>query len=48
MSIKFNTQGDIQTKKWLDNNGVEKYITETILQNQLLWYCSKVKMLIKY
>jgi single-strand DNA-binding protein len=27
-------QGNIQTRKWLDNSGVEKYITEIVLQNQ--------------
>jgi single-strand DNA-binding protein len=27
-------QGNIQTRKWLDNSGVEKYITEVVLQNQ--------------
>jgi single-strand DNA-binding protein len=27
-------QGNIQTRKWLDNSGTEKYITEVVLQNQ--------------
>jgi single-strand DNA-binding protein len=27
-------QGNIQTRKWLDNSGTEKYITEIVLQNQ--------------
>lgn len=26
-------EGQIQTRKWEDNNGVEKYVTEIVLQN---------------
>ena len=30
---KLYIEGQLQTRKWTDNNGVEKYTTEVILQN---------------
>ena len=30
---KIYIEGQLQTKKWTDNNGIDKYITEIILQN---------------
>ena len=30
---KLYIEGSLQTRKWVDNNGVEKYTTEIILQN---------------
>ncbi len=30
---KLYIEGSLQTRKWTDNNGVEKYTTEIILQN---------------
>lgn len=30
---KLYVEGQLQTRKWTDNNGVDKYITEIILQN---------------
>jgi single-strand DNA-binding protein len=30
---KLYIEGQLQTRKWTDNNGVEKYSTEVILQN---------------
>lgn len=30
---KLYIEGSLQTRKWTDNNGVEKYTTEVILQN---------------
>lgn len=31
---KLYLQGNLQTRKWVDNNGNEKYSTEVVLQNQ--------------
>ena len=31
---KLYLQGNLQTRKWVDNNGHEKYTTEVVLQNQ--------------
>ena len=30
---KLYVEGQLQTRKWTDNNGVEKYTTEVVLQN---------------
>ena len=30
---KLYIEGSLQTRKWVDNNGVEKYTTEIVLQN---------------
>lgn len=30
---KLYIEGSLQTRKWADNNGVEKYTTEVVLQN---------------
>lgn len=30
---KLYLEGSLQTRKWTDNNGVEKYTTEVVLQN---------------
>tara|TARA_S200002703_G_scaffold148154_1_gene144560 strand:- start:1026 stop:1397 length:372 start_codon:yes stop_codon:yes gene_type:complete len=30
---KLYVEGQLQTKKWTDNNGVDKYTTEIVLQN---------------
>jgi single-strand DNA-binding protein len=30
---KLYIEGSLQTRKWTDNNGVEKYTTEIVLQN---------------
>ena len=30
---KLYIEGQLQTRKWTDNNGVEKYTTEIVLQN---------------
>ncbi|MDA9231433.1 single-stranded DNA-binding protein [Rickettsiales bacterium] len=38
---KLYIEGQLQTRKWTDNNGVEKYTTEIILQN----YNSTLQML---
>ncbi len=38
---KLYIEGQLQTRKWTDNNGVEKYTTEVILQN----YNSNLQML---
>ena len=38
---KLYLEGQLQTRKWTDNNGVEKYTTEVILQN----YNSNLQML---
>ena len=38
---KLYLEGNIQTRKWTDNNGVEKYTTEIVLQN----YNSSLQML---
>ena len=31
--LRFNLEGQLQTRKWTDNAGVEKYTTEIVLQN---------------
>lgn len=30
---KLYIEGQLQTRKWTDNNGIDKYITEIVLQN---------------
>ena len=30
---KLYVEGQLQTRKWTDNNGVDKYTTEIVLQN---------------
>jgi len=30
---KLYIEGQLQTRKWVDNNGIEKYTTEVVLQN---------------
>lgn len=30
---KLYIEGQLQTRKWTDNNGVDRYITEVVLQN---------------
>ena len=38
---KLYIEGQLQTRKWTDNNGVEKYTTEVVLQN----FNSSIQML---
>ena len=38
---KLYVEGQLQTRKWTDNNGVDKYTTEIVLQN----YNSNLKIL---
>lgn len=38
---KLYIEGQLQTRKWTDNNGIEKYTTEVVLQN----YNSTMQML---